>query len=132
MLTISAVRDLYKTCREEVKAVITEKYSLYDRIWTDRIRITPAIFDHGEDTVKEINAVMPNLLTYQHPELRTIDEAANDYGFESTSDLIEYLLAYVPKKGLEEKMCDQLFDSRLREMVAAESITETIAPDSPF
>ena len=132
MLTISAVRELYKTCREEVKAVISEKYSLYDRIWTDRIRITPAIFDHGQDTVKEINAVMPNLLTYQHPELRTIDEAAHDYGFESTSALVEYLLAYVPKKGLEEKMCDQLFDSRLREMVAAESSTETIVPDSPY
>lgn len=132
MLTISAVRELYKTCREEVKAIISEKYSLYDRIWTDRIRITPAIFDHGQDTVKEINAVMPNLLTYQHPELRTIDEAAHDYGFESTSALVEYLLAYVPKKGLEEKMCDQLFDSRLREMVAAESSTETIVPDSPF
>lgn len=132
MLTISAVRDLYKTCREEVKAVITEKYSLYDRIWTDRIRITPAIFDHGEDTVKEINAVMPNLLTYQHPELRTIDEAAHDYGFESTSALVEYLLAYVPKKGLEERMCDQLFDSRLREMVLAEGQSETVVPDIPF
>lgn len=132
MLTISAVRDLYKSCREEVKAVISEKYSLYDRIWTDRIRITPAIFDHGEDTVKEINAVMPNLLTYQHPELRTIDEAAHDYGFESTSALVEYLLAYVPKKGLEEKMCDELFDSRLREMVAADGAIENLIPDSPF
>ena len=132
MLTISAVRDLYKTCREEVKAVIAEKYSLYDRIWTDRIRITPAIRDHGEDTVKEINAVMPNLLTYQHPELRTIDEAANDYGFESTSALIEYLLAYVPKKRLEEKMCDELFDSRLREMVLAEGQPEAMVPDIPF
>ena len=132
MLTISAVRDLYKTCREEVKAVITEKYSLYDRIWTDRIRITPAIFDHGEDTVKEINAVMPNLLTYQHPELRTIDEAAHDYGFESTSALVEYLLAYVPKKGLEEKMSDELFDSRLRELVAADGIAENLIPDLPF
>ena len=132
MLTISAVRELYKTCREEVKAVISEKYSLYDRIWAERIRITPAIFDHGEDTVKEINAVMPNLLTYQHPELRTIDEAANDYGFESTSALVEYLLAYVPKKGLEEKMCDELFDSRLREMVAADGAIENLIPDSPF
>ena len=132
MLTISAVRDLYKSCREEVKAAISEKYSLYDRIWAERIRITPAIFDHGEDTVKEINAVMPNLLTYQHPELRTIDEAANDYGFESTSALVEYLLAYVPKKGLEEKMCDELFDSRLREMVAADDAIENLIPDSPF
>lgn len=132
MLTISAVRDLYKSCREEVKAAISEKYSLYDRIWTDRIRITPAIFDHGEDTVKEINAVMPNLLTYQHPELRTVDEAAHDYGFESTSALVEYLLAYVPKKGLEEKMCDELFDSRLREMVAADGAIENLIPDSPF
>lgn len=132
MLTISAVRDLYKACREEVKAAISEKYSLYDRIWTDRIRITPAIFDHGEDTVKEINAVMPNLLTYQHPELRTIDEAAHDYGFESTSALVEYLLAYVPKKGLEERMCDQLFDTRLREMVLAEGQPETMVPDIPF
>lgn len=132
MLTISAVRDLYKSCREEVKAAISEKYSLYDRIWTDRIRITPAIFDHGEDTVKEINAVMPNLLTYQHPELRTIDEAAHDYGFESTSALVEYLLAYVPKKGLEEKMCDELFDFRLREMVAADGAIENLIPDSPF
>ena len=132
MLTISAVRDLYKSCREEVKAAISEKYSLYDRIWAERIRITPAIFDHVEDVVKEINAVMPNLLTHRHPELRTIDETANDFGFESTSALIEYLLAYVPKKGLEEKMCDELFDSRLREMVAAESITENIVPDSPF
>ena len=132
MLTISAVRDLYKSCREEVKAAISEKYSLYDRIWTDRIRITPAIFDHGEDTVKEINAVMPNLLTYQHPELRTIDEAAHDYGFESTSALVEYLLAKEKKKGLEEKMCDELFDFRLREMVAADGAIENLIPDSPF
>lgn len=132
MLTINAVRDLYKSCREEARAVISEKYSLYDRIWSERIRITPAIFDHGEDTVKEINAVMPNLLTYQHPELRTIDEAANDYGFESTSALVEYLLAYVPKKGLEEKMSDELFDSRLREMVAADGIAENLIPDLPF
>lgn len=132
MLNINAVRDLYKSCREEARAVISEKYSLYDRIWSERIRITPAIFDHGEDTVKEINAVMPNLLTYQHPELRTIDEAANDYGFESTSALVEYLLAYVPKKGLEEKMSDELFDSRLREMVAADGIAENLIPDLPF
>jgi len=116
MLTFSAVRDLYRECREEARLAIAEKYALYDRIWAERIRITPALYDHGEDVVKSINDAMPNLLTRRHPELRSIDEAAEAYGFENTSELVEYLLAYVPKRGLEERMSDQLFDARLREM----------------
>lgn len=130
MLTFSAVKDLYRECREEARLAIAQKYALYDRIWAERIRITPALYDHGEDVVKAINDVMPNLLTRRHPELRSIDEAAGAYGFESTSELVEYLLAYVPKRGLEERLCDQLFDSRLREMAAAGEY-DTVA-DNPF
>ena len=130
MLTFSAVRDLYRECKEQARLAVAEKYALYDRIWAERIRITPALYDHGEDVVKAINDVMPNLLTRRHPELRSIDEAAGEYGFESTSELVEYLLAYVPKRGLEERMCDQLFDTRLREMATAES--ELTVADIPF
>lgn len=130
MLTFSTVRDLHRECREQARLAVAEKYALYDRIWAERIRITQALYDHGEDVVKAINDVMPNLLTRRHPELRSIDEAAEAYGFESTSALVEYLLAYVPKKGLEERLSDQLFDTRLREMARAQE-PELVA-DIPF
>lgn len=128
---MSDIRALDKRCREAARDMVQSEYALYDRIWAERIRITEAVFDHGEDTVKEVNALMPNLLCYSHPELRTIDEAANDYGFGSTSDLVEYLLAYTPKKGKAERYYSEMFEKGLREIVVADMAMETETCSAP-
>lgn len=108
------LRVLKKEYREMAKFMTKEKYSLYDAIWTDRIQITPALLDHGEDTIRDINLIMPNLLIYG-PQASPVDFVAERYGFESTSDLVDYLLAYTPRGPVEERFYEQMLESRLRE-----------------
>lgn len=119
--------QLEKECRETARAMTREKYALYDAIWTDRIRIDSAITDHGMETVKELLVKMPNLLVY-HQHVSSADEVAERYGFESTSALVEYLLAYTPRGPVEEELFQQMFDASLREMASGDEY----AADIPF
>ena len=100
-------REMKKSCKEIALSLMQEQYALYDAIWTDRIRITPALFEHGEDIVKSINQIMPNLLVHKS-SISAIDEVTERYNFESTSALIEYLLAYQPRKSVFDKYYEQL------------------------
>jgi hypothetical protein len=113
-------RAIEKQCREEAREMMLLQYERYDAIWWNRIRITPALYDHGRETVREINRIMPNLLTH-NPICSPVDLVAEQFGFADTSDLVEYLLAYTPRGPVEDRFYAQLFEYRLREG----------APDAP-
>lgn len=105
-------RAIKQCCRKLASEFVQVEYELYDQIWTDRIRITPALFDHGEDIVREINRLMPNLLVYKI-EVSPLDEVAELYNFESTSALIEFLLKYTPRKAVFNRHYEALLASHL-------------------
>lgn len=52
--------------------------------------------DYDRDTIKDINRKLPNLLVKNGGV--ALDELADEYGFESTCDLIDMFLAYTPKR----------------------------------
>ncbi|MFV0421615.1 iron receptor [Oleidesulfovibrio sp.] len=111
-LTKAEFRQIKKVCKKQAEAVITEMYQRYDDIWWRRIRITQSLYDHGEDTVREINRLMPNLLTHQ-PHISPSDEVAADFGFESEDALIEFLLAYTPRGPMREEVYEGLLAQSL-------------------
>ena len=127
------LRAIKKECREMAHEMTKEHYRLYDEIWTDRIKIDSALYDHGKDTVREINQLMPNLLTY-NPAISPLDIVAERYGFGDTSALVEFLLAYTTRGPVEEHYYEQMLESRLREyeeyMTARQS--EPVFDDVPF
>lgn len=100
-------RIIKRMCKEQAKTMTQEAYGLYDAIWTRRIRITPALLDHGRETVREINQKMPNFLTYDSCA-SPVDEVAADFGFESDVALVEFLLSYTPRGPLEDTFYEQL------------------------
>lgn len=124
LITKSMIRAIRKECREVAHMLTREDYRLYDAIWTDRIYIDSALMDHGRETIRDINRMMPNLLSH-NPAVSPIDVVAERYGFPDTSSLIEYLLAYTPRGQVEEKYFESLFESRLKE-------TESCLQDVPF
>lgn len=125
MLSRKTLRELTRECREAAREMMREEYRLYDAIWTDRIHIDSALLDHGKSTVRTINQLMPNLLTHD-ARISPVDVVAERYGFESTSALVEYLLAYTPRGPVEERYFEFLFASRMAEAEKA------LVPDNPF
>lgn len=125
MLDAKTVREITRECREAAKEMMKEDYRLYDAIWWDRIYISSALLDHGKDTVRTINRLMPNLLTHD-ARISPVDVVAERYGFESTSALVEYLLAYTPRGPVEERYFERFFAARM-----AEAQAEPV-PDNPF
>lgn len=125
MLDARTVREITRECREAASEMTKEDYRLYDAIWWDRIHIDSALLDHGKDTVRTINRLMPNLLTHD-ARISPVDVVAERYGFASTSALVEYLLAYTPRGPVQERYFERLFAARLEEAQAAS------VPDNPF
>lgn len=107
-----SLRAIKRECRELADELVKEQYSLYDAIWTDRIRIDSALYDHGRDTVAELNLRMPNLLVH-NPSTCSLDEIAAQYGFADTSELITFLLAYRPRGPVRERLYEQMLAEQL-------------------
>lgn len=118
-----SLRAIKKECREMAREMTREHYRRYDDIWWDRIYIGPALLDHGKETVREINQRMPNLLTYD-PTVSPLDIVSERYGFESTSDLVDFLLSYTPRGPVEEHFYEQLLAERLGEIDTPAQQTE--------
>lgn len=108
------LRAIKKECREMAREMTREHYKLYDDIWWDRIKIDSALYDHGKETIREINQRMPNLLTHD-PNISPLDIVSERYGFESTSDLVDFLLAYTPRGPVEERFYEQILEARMKE-----------------
>lgn len=122
------VRRLEKEAKELALITMKDEYAKYDAIWTERIKITPALLDHGKGTVNEILKIMPNLLVYcEH--CQSIDEIAQAYCFASTDELIEYLLAYKPRKQAFSEYHYNFFMQSLKECGNIEAET---ADECPF
>ncbi len=109
-----ALRKIQRECRKLARELTKERYKLYDEIWNDRIRISKELYAHGRNAVHEINLKMPNLITHDWTR-STLDVIAERYNFETTSDLVDYLLAYRPRGQIEEVMYEQLLQERLAE-----------------
>lgn len=108
------LRAIKKECREMAREMTREHYKLYDDIWDTRIRITQELRAHGSGTIRDINALMPNLLIHS-PLADPIDLVAKRYNFESTSDLVDFLLAYTPRGPVEYHFYEQLLAEHLGE-----------------
>jgi len=125
-------RAIEKECRLEAHEVVKQQYALYDAIWDNRIRITPILYDHGDHVVHDLVLRMPNLLT-RSPYASPLDEACSIFGFATTSDLVEYLLAYKPRGPVEDRLYEEMLDHRLREWTGEELPPEAgDVDDVPF
>lgn len=106
------LRKIEHECRVLAHDLVQQQYAMYDDIWYGRIRLGPAVEEHGKSVVKELIRIMPNLLVRSGTAC-PIDLVAERYGFETTSDLIDYLLAYTPRGPKESRLYDQLLEERL-------------------
>lgn len=122
-----SLRAVKKACRELADDLVREQYSLYDAIWTDRIRIDSALLDHGRDSIAELNLRMPNLLVH-HATASPLDETAANYGFADSSALMDFLLAYQPRGPVRERLYSQL----LAEHLADAEPQPAALPEVPF
>lgn len=109
-LTTKQRNAIKRECRAQAHEMMMEQYQLYDAIWWDRIRIDGALLAHGKEIVTDINRLMPNLLTH-NPMISPLDIVADRYGFESTSDLVDFLLAYKPRGPVKERFYTQLLQN---------------------
>ncbi len=109
------LRAIKKECRELAHELMLLKYSRYDEIWWTRIRITQELYAHGKDIVCEINRKMPNLLTHDR-HCSPLDIITEEFGFETPSDLVDYLLAYRPRGELKQRLYEQILEERLAEI----------------
>ncbi|MBQ3060462.1 MAG: iron receptor [Desulfovibrio sp.] len=122
-ITQRELRRIEKECREEAREIIRQEYAIYDEIWYGRIRLTPAVEEHGKEVVKDLIRIMPNLLV-RNEFACPLDLVADRYGFETTSALIDYLLAYTPRGPKEERLFEKLLTERLAAYVAADNVDD--------
>lgn len=101
-----------RECKAQAHEMMMEQYQLYDDIWYGMIRIDATLLAHGKDIIKEINMLMPNMLTYKLTA-SPLDIVADRYGFEDTSDLIDLLLAYTPRGPVKERFYQQMLAQHL-------------------
>lgn len=107
--TLSAI---VSRCKRMAKELTQEAYQKYDDVWYGRMRISPQLLSHGKDVVAEINAKLPNFLVHD-PATEPVDRIADSYGFESESDLIDWLLAYEPRGPYQAAMAEKLMREEL-------------------
>lgn len=124
VISFEEVKRLEKEAKQLALSIIKDEYAKYDAIWTERIKITPALLDHGKGTVNEILKIMPNLLVYCE-NCQSIDEMAQAYDFSSANELIDYLLAYKPRKQAFNAYHFSLFMASLNEQkIMAQAMDE--------
>ena len=86
-----------REARKLAKEVVSDEYAVIDEIWNRRrVNYHSVAADYDRDTIKDINRKLPNLLVKNGGV--ALDELADEYGFESTCDLIDMFLAYTPKR----------------------------------
>lgn len=95
-----------KACRDMAREIVAEKYRVTDEIWKRRIRYGTVAPYYDVITIKEINRRMPNLIVKTGGV--PLDELADEYGFESTCDLIDLLAGYENKAVTFEKYYSHL------------------------
>lgn len=111
-MEIREIMDIQRKCRKQAKKLTKQAYSKYDAIWTDGIQITPELQAMGENVIGRINAKMPNMLMHKEERPDIIQQAAK-YGFENGQALVDYLLAYEPRKTFEERQYQSLLINSL-------------------
>lgn len=86
-----------KEARKLAKEIVSDEYAVIDEIWNRRrVNYHSVAADYDRDTIKDISRKLPNLLVKNGGV--PLDELADEYGFESTCDLIDQFLAYTPKR----------------------------------
>ena len=98
-----------REARKLAKEVVSDEYAVIDEIWNRRrVNYHSVAADYDRDTIKDINRKLPNLLVKNGGV--ALDELADEYGFESTCDLIEMFLAYTPKRVRLEQLVAQFLE----------------------
>ena len=98
-----------REARKLAKEVVSDEYAVIDEIWNRRrVNYHSVAADYDRDTIKDINRKLPNLLVKNGGV--ALDELADEYGFESTCDLIDMFLAYTPKRVRLEQLVAQFLE----------------------
>ena len=131
-ISLKELRKIEKECRAEAREIIRQEYATYDEIWYGRIRLDAVLEEYGKDVVKDLIRIMPNLLV-RNKTSSPIDLVADQYGFESISALIDYLLAYTPRGPKEERLYEALLAERLVAYIAGQEVDEVpLVDEVPF
>lgn len=101
------IMAVLKDCREMAREICGQTYEKYDEIWAGKIRITPELEKHGKEVIAEINRKMPNLLTRDVCR-SALDQVAMEHRFDSSQELVDWLLDYRPRASYLESICDDL------------------------
>lgn len=108
----SILSAIVSRCKRMARELTQEAYQKYDDVWYGRMRISPALLSHGKDVVAEINAKLPNFLVHD-PAAEPVDRIADAYGFDSESDLVDWLLEYEPRGPYQAAMAEKLMRQEL-------------------
>ena len=107
-----AIMSIIRRCREMARDMMEQAYEKYDEIWAGKIRITPELHKHGKEIISELNRKMPNMLTH-NPMCSALDQVAMEYKFDSSQELVDWLLDYKPRTSYLENICDTLVRQEL-------------------
>ena len=89
-----------REARKLAKEAVSGEYAVIDEIWNRRrVNYHSVAADYDRDT---------NLLVKNGGV--ALDELADEYGFESTCDLIDMFLAYTPKRIRLEQLVAQFLE----------------------
>lgn len=105
-MEIQEMLEIQRKCQKRAKTIVKRIYRTYDRIWVQRIRVTPELEETG--MIGAINGKMPNLLLRREDNTPDIEETARNYGFENGNALATYLANYAPRKKSEEAIYRRL------------------------
>lgn len=127
----SELGKVVKSCRERADELVAVAYAKYDEVWYGKIRITPELLKHGSEVVSELIEKMPNLLTHDSRYL-AIDQVAMIYDFETSQELVDWLLEYKPRGGLKLQYCEELARQELGLPAPAAEMESDLADCVPF
>ncbi len=98
-----------KELEKFVQSQIAEQYRVIDEIWRRRVNYASVADYYDKETVKEIVRRMPNLLV--KGKGCALDELADEYGFESTCDLVDLFVNYENKAVAFDRQLSQLIEA---------------------
>ncbi len=106
-----------REARRLAKEVIAIEYQVIDEIWNlRRVSYSSVAADYDSETIKDISRRMPNLIVKNGG--MALDELADEYGFESTCDLMDLFSNYTPKRIRMGELVEQFLNESDEEEIS--------------
>lgn len=97
--------SILREAKEFAKEAVAQAYEKYDEVWAGKMRITWELQKHGSEVIAEINRKLPNFLT-NDPMKSALDQLAMIYDFETSQDMVDWLLEYKPRPPVLARFTD--------------------------